>query len=340
MIDGCLTTRCPWAPSPVFLVGSERSGTTLLRLMLDHHPEIAFEKEFDFVVTQVSDTGALPPLASYLDWIATVRNMDFAIDRSLDYRGLVNDFLSQKRAASGGKRHVGATVHRDFDRLRFIWPEARYIHLVRDPRDVARSVVQKGWAGNIYQACELWLAAENCWDSLAGHLAGDQAIEIHYEDLVMRTEAVLTDICRFMGVEYSEHMLGYQADAPQYPPPDPALVEQWKMKLPPRDVAKVELRTAWLLESRGYVRSGHPLPTVGPLKHELLLAGGRLTRLRRRIDQFGFRLVALDVIGRRLGNHALAVRAQRRINAAEQKLIDQERAGKRAPSANIAPLAG
>ena len=37
--------------APFFLVGSERSGTTLLRLMLDHHPEIAFEKEFDFVVT-------------------------------------------------------------------------------------------------------------------------------------------------------------------------------------------------------------------------------------------------------------------------------------------------
>ena len=45
---------------PVFLVGSERSGTTLLRLMLDHHPEIAFDKEADFMVTMVSDAGVLP----------------------------------------------------------------------------------------------------------------------------------------------------------------------------------------------------------------------------------------------------------------------------------------
>jgi hypothetical protein len=339
MIDGC-PTRCPWAPAPVFLVGSERSGTTLLRLMLDHHPEIAFEKEFDFVVTQVSDTGGLPPLDSYLDWIATVRGMDFAIDHSLDYRGLVNDFLRQKQAASGGKPHIGATVHRNFDRLRFLWPEARYIHLVRDPRDVARSVVQKGWAGNIYQGSEFWVAAENCWDSLVKHLPRDQALEIRYEALVRRTEAVLTDICRFVGVEYSEQMLEYRADAPQYPPPDPTLVAQWKTKLSPREVAAVEVQTARLLESRGYVLSGHPIPNVGPLKHKLLLTDARLRRLGTRIDEFGLWLVALDVLGRRLGIHGLAVRAQRRINAVAQNLIDQEPAGKRAPSANIAPIAG
>lgn len=343
MIDGRFTTRTPWAPArvaPVFLVASERSGTTLLRLMLDHHPEVAFEKEFDFVVAQVSDTGELPPLESYVDWIATVRGADYVIDRSLEYPGLVDDFLRQKQAASGGKPHIGATVHRNFDRLRFLWPEARYIHLVRDPRDVARSVVQKGWAGSTYQASELWVAAEDSWDSLVQHLASNQAIEIHYEDLVMRTEAVLTDICRFMGVEYCEQMLEYRADAPQYPPPDPTLVAQWRTKLSPRDVAMVEVRTAGLMERRGYVPSGHPLPKVGPLKHELLLTGARLRRLRTRIGKFGVGLVALDVLGRRLGLHGAAARAQRRINAVEQKLIDQEAAGKRAPSANIAPIGG
>jgi Sulfotransferase family len=324
--------------APVFLVGSERSGTTLLRLMLDHHPEVAFEKEFDFVVSKVADTGGFPPLHDYLEWIATVRGADYAMDRSLDYRELVNDFLRQKQAASGGKPHIGATVHRNFDRLRFLWPDARYIHLVRDPRDVARSVVQQGWAGNIYQASELWIQAENCWDSLVTHLAGDQATEVHYEDLVMRTEAVLTEICRFMGVDYSEKMLEYRADAPQYPPPDPRLVTQWKTKLPPRDVALVEVRTSGLMESRGYGLSGHPLPKVGHLKHELLLRSARLRRLRTRLDTFGPRLVTMDVLGRRLGLRKLAMHAQTRINAVEQRRVDQQTTGERAPSANIAPV--
>lgn len=326
--------------APLFLVGSERSGTTLLRLMLDHHPDIAFEKEFDFAVERVSAAGELPPIELYLDWIATVRGVDYAIDRSLGYRELVNDFLRQKQAASGGKPHVGATIHRNFDRLPYLWPDARYIHLVRDPRDVARSVVQKGWAGNIYQAAEFWTKAERCWDALAPHLSAGQAIEVRYEDLVLQTESVLAAVCRFAGVDYSPRMLDYPADAPQYPPPDPGLVMQWKTKLAPHDVALVEVRAAGLMERRGYEPSGRPLPAVGPVRHDLLLTAARLRRFRTRLEMLGPWLVALDVLGRRLGLRRMARHAQRGINAVEQSLIDQETAGTRAPSANIAPVAG
>jgi hypothetical protein len=94
----------------VFLVGSMRSGSTLLRLMLDHHPEIAFDKEFDFAVALVSDTGQLPSMQSYLEWIKYVRAVDYAVNPSLGYREQVNDFLRQKQAKSGGKKYVGATV--------------------------------------------------------------------------------------------------------------------------------------------------------------------------------------------------------------------------------------
>jgi sulfotransferase family protein len=333
-----LTAASAALARPVFLVGSERSGTTLLRLMLDHHPEIAFEKEFDFVVMKVSDRGEFPPLDQYLDWIATLRETNYAIDRSLEYRELVTDFLRQKRAASGGKPRVGATVHLNFDRLRFLWPDASYIHLVRDPRDVARSVVQKGWAGNVYQASEFWINAESCWDSLLPFLTSDRAIEIRYEDLVLRTEGVLTDICRFMGVEYSPEMLQYSADAPQYPPPDPRLVAQWRTKLPARDVALVEARTAPLMQSRGYALSRHRLAKVGPVRRELLLRSGQLRRLRGRLQRFGPWLVTMDMLGRRLGFRKLALHAQRRMNAIEQRLVDQEKTGERAPSANIAPV--
>jgi hypothetical protein len=307
--------------------------------MLDHHPEIAFEKEFDFVVTMVSDTGEPPSLPSYLDYLAGVRDVHYAINRSLSYRELVADFLRQKQIASGGKPYVGATIHRNFDRLRFLWPNARYIHLLRDPRDVARSVVQKGWAGNVYQASELWIQAESCWDSLATYLTSDQAIEVHYEDLVTRPEPVLTEICRFVDVEYSEKMLEYPADAPQYPRPDPTLVTQWMTRLRPREVAMVESRTADLMARRGYIPSVHPLPKIGPARHKLLLTAARLRRVRTRLHTYGFRVVTLDVIGRRLHVRGLASHAQGRINAVEQSLIDQERAGLRAPSANIAPLA-
>ena len=47
---------------PVFLVGSERSGTTLLRLMLDHHPDIAFNLESVYIVAKISEDGTFPEL--------------------------------------------------------------------------------------------------------------------------------------------------------------------------------------------------------------------------------------------------------------------------------------
>jgi hypothetical protein len=323
--------------APVFMVGSERSGTTLLRLMLDHHPEIAFEKEFDFVVSAVSDTGAFPPVGAFVDLIGTVRGADYTIDRSLGYRDLVTDFLRQKQLSSGGKRHVGATVHRHFHRLRFLWPDARYIHVIRDPRDVARSVVQKGWAGNAYQAAEFWIRAETCWDALVPLLSNSQAIEVHYEDLVRCTRNQLSEICRFIGVEFSSEMLEYPKDARQYPPPDPTLAGQWTKKMSRRDVAMVEHRTARLMQSRGYALSGYPIPTIGPVRHQFIVSTARLRRLRTRAATFGFRLVAADLLARQLGIRALAKHTRQRITAIEQQMIDQEVAGERAPSANIAP---
>lgn len=323
--------------APIFLVGSERSGSTLLRLMLDHHPRIAFAREIDFVVEHVSDSGEFPAMAGYVDWIATVRGADYTVDPTLDYRALVNDFLRQKQAAGGGKEHVGATVHRHFERLRFLWPEARYIHLLRDPRDVARSVVQKGWAGSLYQAAEFWIEAERSWDALRPQLEPGRSIEVRYEELVTAPERELARLCGFIGVGYSEAMLAYPEDARQYPPPDPSLASQWRTKLTPRETALVETRTAPQMAERGYPPSVRPPMRVGRLEHHALLGRARLRRLHIRVGQYGPRLVAEDVLGRRLGLRGLARAAQHRINAIDQRLIDEEAAGRRAPSANIAP---
>ena len=333
---GTLKRRGP-VRAPIFLVGSERSGSTLLRLMLDHHPRIAFAREIDFVVEHVSDTGEFPAMPGYVDWIATVRGADYTVDPTLDYRALVNDFLRQKQAAGGGKEHVGATVHRHFERLRFLWPEARYIHLLRDPRDVARSVVQKGWAGSLYQAAEFWIEAERSWDALQPHLEPGRSIEVRYEELVTAPERELARLCGFIGVGYSEAMLAYPEDARQYPPPDPSLASQWRTKLTPRETALVETRTAPQMAERGYPPSVRPPMRVGRLEHHALLGRARLRRLRIRVGQYGPRLVAEDVLGRRLGLRGLARAAQHRINAIDQRLIDEEAAGRRAPSANIAP---
>jgi len=56
--------------TPIFLVGAERSGTTLLRLMLDHHPKMAFNYEFEFAVDQIDAAGNWPNLPTYYEYLA------------------------------------------------------------------------------------------------------------------------------------------------------------------------------------------------------------------------------------------------------------------------------
>jgi hypothetical protein len=62
-------------------------------------------------------------------------------------------------------------VHRHYDRLLRLWPEARFIHLVRDPRDVASSCIGMGWAGNVWTGVTRWIEAERLWDEVRGDLA-------------------------------------------------------------------------------------------------------------------------------------------------------------------------
>lgn len=47
---------------PLFLIGAERSGTTLCRLMPDHHPAICWLGEFDYAIERVGDDGAVPSI--------------------------------------------------------------------------------------------------------------------------------------------------------------------------------------------------------------------------------------------------------------------------------------
>ena len=81
--------------NPYFLIGAERSGTTLLRLMLDGHPLISWTHEFEYAVDQVISPNSWPDMSSYIDWLATDRiflSTGFCIDRSLDYPSLIKSF--------------------------------------------------------------------------------------------------------------------------------------------------------------------------------------------------------------------------------------------------------
>ena len=224
---GMTTAIAALRAEPFFLVGSERSGTTLLRLMLAHHRAIECAPEFEFLVEEVPDGGGWPELGSYYEWLATNRIFQpygFAIDETLDYPGLMKSFLAQYGQRTG-KPLQGATCHKHFDRLLRIWPCARFVHIVRDGRDVARSCMAMGWAGNVWAGAERWIAAEELWASLRARLAPQQAFELRYEDLIRSSERELARLCAFLGADYDPGMLDYSHNS-TYERPDPNLIGQ------------------------------------------------------------------------------------------------------------------
>jgi hypothetical protein len=312
--------------SPIFLVGSVRSGTTLLRLMLDHHPELAFFHEFPFAVVALPDSG-WPDLDSYYEFLLKDRiyqDSRLEIDSRLDYPQLMNSFLKQKRDRDH-KRVVGATVHIHFDRLLRIWPDARFIHIVRDGRDVGRSRVELGWAGNMYTGVQTWIEAERLWEQVQGVVPASRRVELKYENLVMNAEQELTRICDFLDLAFDPAMLRYNEHS-TYDKPDPKLIGQWRRKLPAQAVRIAEARIAEMLVDRGYELSEYKPLKIGPLRERMLLSDDRKNRLAARHQLYGSSLFlselmirALDPAYRKFTNFRKEVRE--RIHEIERSIL-------------------
>jgi Sulfotransferase family len=307
---------------PFFLVGAERSGTTLLRLMLDHHPFIGWVEEFEYSIDLVTDNGEFPSLDKYYEWLETHRifqSMGFTIDKNLDYPLLINSFLEQKLNPYN-KPIIGATVHRHFDRLLHIWSDACFIHLIRDPRDVARSCIGMGWVGNVWYGVDRWLEAEKLWSHLKNQISSDRYIEINYEDLISNPITVLTIISEFIGVKYNSSMLTY-AQNTTYGFPDPKLIQQWQTKLSEVEIQLIESKVGDLLTNRGYELSGKPLIQPHSLQIKQLQLQNDWGKVTFRVKRLGLSLFLADFISRKLGLKSWQKRVKLNINEIEKKYL-------------------
>ncbi|TVQ18045.1 MAG: sulfotransferase [Leptolyngbya sp. DLM2.Bin15] len=308
--------------APCFLVGAERSGTTMLRLMLDSHPQLAWCSEFEFIVDHLTEPGAWVDLQNYykiLDTDRIFQHYNLRIDHQLSYPDLVADFMRQKQVRDR-KEQVGATVHRHFDRLLWIWPKARFIHLVRDPRDVAPSCISMGWAGNVWTGVERWREAEELWTTLKSKLTSDRYLEVRYELLLQDPEKALTEMCQFLGLSYSAQMLSYP-NYTTYDAPDARYAQKWKQTMKKKDVQLVEAKVAHLLVERGYQLSGHEIPTPSSLQKKALQVQDRLARIQARIKSMGLSLFVADYIVRRLGVEPWQRAMRLRLNEVEQAAL-------------------
>ena len=301
------------AVSPVFIVGSVRSGSTLLHLMLDSHPQIINPGEFDFLFDLLDGNNEYPDMEVYYQWLSLNRiflSKNLQIDVNLSYLELIYSFLDQ---LGSSKNTLTLNVHRNFQRIPKIFPDARYIHLIRDPRDVARSCIGMGWAGHVFYGVDIWVEAERSWELLKPTLDRSQYIEVRYEDLIANMELTLSTICEFIGENYSSRMTDY-AECSSYGLPDRRLTYQWKRKYSEHELCLVEGKIGKMIFDKGYELSGFPSIIPGKYESYALALRNKLYRIKFSINTYGFFLYIAYFVSVRFGRSSWKEYCLKKIN--------------------------
>ncbi len=297
----------------VTVYGALRSGTTLLHLMLDANPNIASPGETDFIYDHLEQL----PNGNWgyeSDKIKADRIYRMHFTEHDPVPETAADMIDTIAAKNNKDGAVPVMVqHRRLPIILDQFPDMRIIHLVRDPRDVARSSIGMGWAGDVYHGVGHWIGTERGWDAAASRLAPEQSITVTFTQLIAAPEETLTRLCDFIGVPYHPDMLNYDAQS-TYQKPDAALVDQWKSKMSAREIGLVEGRVGDLLTSRGFEPSGHPLVQPGAAGRTVMSLRNKAAVWRVRAKRYGLVDSLTVATARRLGASGLAQNAQRRID--------------------------
>lgn len=257
---------------PTFVGGAGRSGTTLLRVCLDAHPALRSGPELKLLPKlaelRASFVGVLAPV------VEAHNGGPDHVDRAC--RAFVETLLADFLAP--GERWVEKTPHNVafMADLGAIFPDARFVHVVRDGRDVVESLLRQQWAderGGVRQETTSARAAAAYWQGVvrtaqaqeaAPHLAGRVA-EIRYEALVAEPEAMLRAVCEFLDVPWDDAVLhpervaGRRAHEPMEASTlavqsaiGDGTVGRWRTGLSAEQVADVEEVAGELLAELGY----------------------------------------------------------------------------------------
>lgn len=240
--------------SPLFIMGTQRSGTTLLTRILSAHPEIFIQNELDLpkVFQDTSSTeSVLKGLAKQI-YIESGSNLDSLLGDNTIW-GLKDPQLTEY-----------------IDVLRNFLPESKFIIIVRDGRGVTNSYMENKWGlgTNAYYGALRWKREVEEQLKFIAEMP-QNFLFIRYEDLVTDLEMTLKKVCDFLECSLEPEMLEYDKQESYYnvqrenihtfKKPDKALSEKWKSKLSQFEINIVEHVAGYLLEKLGYSKIGDPI---------------------------------------------------------------------------------
>ncbi|GAC1398044.1 MAG: sulfotransferase [Chloroflexota bacterium] len=240
--------------SPIFIGGQRRSGTTLLRVLLNRHPHIACGPETHFV-RRPDIQGWHARLSD--EWGERVERYGFErsiLDRSM--ASLIDNLFTRYQLREGKLRWAEKTPNNilHIDYLFRLFPCAQFIHIIRDPRDVYGSIVQRLRTDKPHwdKFTPQYSAEDWCKAILAGKTwrgETDRYLEIHYESLVSTPENLMQTVMNFLREPWDPCILDPRADNHEVltqagskvrAPVSESSVGRWKTDVGSDDVAIIE----------------------------------------------------------------------------------------------------
>jgi len=280
------TVALPDQNAPIFIVGSGRSGSSLLSKMLDMHSRIGIPPESHlFIIFQpvlpyygdlsvrrnqerlvddIVSTFAIRQWSPKLDREAILANIEVA-----NFGGIVDatirSWASQQGKVRWGEKTPSHTYH--WREILHYFPNARFIHLMRDGRDVALSY-KKADAGpkTFYSAARRWRAELEAVAELQAAVDPSQIIDVRYEDLTADAETTLRAICDFLGETFEPAMLEFYKQETAHHRVNRDLnninkplmsnnTQKWRREMTPDDLRIWESIAGPTLERLGYERA-------------------------------------------------------------------------------------
>ncbi len=281
------------APGPVFIVGAPRSGTTLLQFMLRSHPDLSLPTaESHFIIplwrrrAEFGDLSTRDGVRRVLAEMQRLRPRFLAEDLHgvrFDVEALAARFHQEGRdsipalidglfaanAAGEGKSRWGDktpyyVLHLPL--LAELFPDARFVHIIRDGRDAALSMRARARdlnVYNLYHAAKIWEQYVEAGQTEGARLGPQRYFELRYEDLLSDQEGSVRRICEFLDLPFSSAVIEFRkarAEGGKTPllarDIDAGNAEKWRQRMTPRQLALFEGAAKDTL-----LRNGYPLAT-------------------------------------------------------------------------------
>ena len=190
--------------APIFIVGCQRSGTTLLRLLLDAHPRISCGPETRFLadLARITSPQAWPHMQQY-GFPKEYWHRKFA--------DLFDSFQTDYARRRGKTRWADKTPRYALclEFLDQLFPTCQVVHVIRDGRDVVASHRDRWGYVSAVKASRKWPLYIRAARTVGARLAAGRYTEVRYEELVGDTEATIRKLLDFLGEPWDDAVLEY-----------------------------------------------------------------------------------------------------------------------------------